>query len=81
MGVLNNIKPDNNVHSKNVNLFKSIDKFISMVMYLSQYNLRISKYSPKNQGFNPDFWENTILRYEVARTCTNNLRVVLSPYS
>ena len=33
-------------------------------------------------GFNPDFWENTILRYGLAmmaRTCTNNLRVVLSP--
>ena len=43
MGVLYNIKPDNNVHSKNVNLFKSIDKFISMAMYLSHdYNLRIS---------------------------------------
>ena len=34
-------------------------------------------------GFSPDFCENTILRYELAmmaRTCTNNLRVVLSPY-
>ena len=33
-------------------------------------------------GFSPDFCENTILRYEMAmmaRTCTNNLRVVLSP--
>ena len=33
-------------------------------------------------GFNPNFCENTILRYELAmmaRTCTNNLRVVLSP--
>ena len=33
-------------------------------------------------GFSPDFCENTILRYELAmmaRTCTNNLRVVLSP--
>ena len=33
-------------------------------------------------AFNPDFWENTILKYELAmmaRTCTNNLRVVLSP--
>ena len=32
--------------------------------------------------FTPDFYENTILRYELAmmaRTCTNNLRVVLSP--
>ena len=34
-------------------------------------------------GFSPDFCKNTILRYELAmmaRTCTNNLRVVLSPY-
>ena len=34
------------------------------------------------RGFSPDFCENTILRYELAmmaRTCTNNLRVVLSP--
>ena len=33
-------------------------------------------------GVSPDFCENTILRYELAmmaRTCTNNLRVVLSP--
>ena len=33
-------------------------------------------------GFSPDFCENTIFRYELAmmaRTCTNNLRVVLSP--
>ena len=33
-------------------------------------------------GFSPDFCENTILRYELAmmaRTCTNNLRVVFSP--
>ena len=33
-------------------------------------------------GGSPDFCENTILRYELAmmaRTCTNNLRVVLSP--
>ena len=33
-------------------------------------------------GSSPDFCENTILRYELAmmaRTCTNNLRVVLSP--
>ena len=33
-------------------------------------------------GFSPDFCENTILRYElamIARTCTNNLNVVLSP--
>ena len=33
-------------------------------------------------GFSPDFCENTILRYELAmmaRTCTNDLRVVLSP--
>ena len=33
-------------------------------------------------GFSPDFCENTILRYGLAmmaRTCTNNLRVVLSP--
>ena len=33
-------------------------------------------------GFSPDFCENTILRYELAmmaRTCNNNLRVVLSP--
>ena len=33
-------------------------------------------------GFSPDFCENTILRYELAmmaRACTNNLRVVLSP--
>ena len=36
----------------------------------------------KGGGFSPDFCENTILRYELAmmaRTCTNNLRVVLSP--
>ena len=34
-------------------------------------------------GFSPDFCKNTILRYELAmmaRTCTNNLRVVISPY-
>ena len=34
-------------------------------------------------GFSPDFCKNTILRYELAmmaRTCTNNLRVVFSPY-
>ena len=34
-------------------------------------------------GFSPDFFKNTILRYELAmmaRTCTNNLRVVFSPY-
>ena len=34
------------------------------------------------RGFTPDFCENTILRYELAmmaRICTNNLRVVLSP--
>ena len=34
-------------------------------------------------GFSPDFCKNTILRHELAmmaRTCTNNLRVVLSPY-
>ena len=34
-------------------------------------------------GFSPDFCWNTILRYELAmmaRTCTNNLRVVFSPY-
>ena len=33
-------------------------------------------------GFSPDFCENTILRYELAmmaKTCTNNSRVVLSP--
>ena len=33
-------------------------------------------------GFSPDFCENTILRYELAmmaRTCTYNLSVVLSP--
>ena len=33
-------------------------------------------------GVNPDFWETTNLRYELvmmARTCTNNLKVVLSP--
>ena len=33
-------------------------------------------------GFSPDFRENTMLRYELAmmaRTCTNHLRVVLSP--
>ena len=33
-------------------------------------------------GFSPDFCEKTILRYEfamMAKTCTNNLRVVLSP--
>ena len=33
--------------------------------------------------FSPDFCKNTILRYELAmmaRTCTNNLRVVFSPY-
>ena len=33
-------------------------------------------------GFSPDFCENIILRYELAmmaRTCTNNFRVVLSP--
>ena len=32
--------------------------------------------------FSPDFCENTILRYELAmmaRTCTNNFRVFLSP--
>ena len=37
----------------------------------------------KGGGFSPDFCKNTILRYELAmmaRTCTNNLRVVLSPY-
>ena len=34
-------------------------------------------------GFSPDFCKITILRYELAmmaRTCTNNLRVVFSPY-
>ena len=34
-------------------------------------------------GFSPDFCWNTILRYELAmmaRTCTNKLRVVFSPY-
>ena len=37
----------------------------------------------KGGGFSPDFCKNTILRYELAmmaRTCTNNLRVVFSPY-
>ena len=36
----------------------------------------------KIKHFSPDFCENPILRYELAmmaRTCTNNLRVVLSP--
>ena len=34
-------------------------------------------------GFNPDFWENKILKYELsrmARTSTNNLGVVLNPW-
>ena len=38
--------------------------------------------SKVDRGFTPDLCENTILRYELAmmaKTCTNNLRVVLSP--
>ena len=42
----------------------------------------LNSYALLKGGFSPDFCENTILRYELAmmaRTITNNLRVVLSP--
>ena len=61
---------------------------IDHIMYnvvCAVYLLDLLGYSFKGRGgggFSPDFFENTILRYELAmmaRTCTNNLRVVLSP--
>ena len=49
-------------------------------IYICHYRLRGGG---GGGGFSPDFCKNTILRYELAmmaRTCTNNLRVVFSPY-
>ena len=61
-------------------------KSSSGIIFLSFNNsknmLSLTRSAMKLRGFSPDFCENTILRYEMAmmaRTCTNNLRVVLSP--
>ena len=57
------------------------NKILKNKKILSQKGLR-GEGGGGGGGFSPDFCENTILRYELAmmaRTCTNNLRVVLGP--
>ena len=55
------------------------------IIYYVLYNY-FSQTFKGGGGFSPGFCKNTILRYELAmnammaRTCTNNLRVVLSHY-
>ena len=65
------------------NYWNNLPEYVKFSADVPSFKINLESFKGGGGGFSPDFCKNTILRYELAmmaRTCTNNLRVVFSPY-